>query len=133
MSKRPNPLSAEPGYITSRKNPDTGESLVLYDGSVAGFKNEKKWVCVCALHGTIISESNQRRARALLRSPSLWCECCRSISDPTPILHIVPFQQKTPDDQEREMRVMAQKTKDNPEKVELFEKVYGVSPKAFWN
>lgn len=133
MVKRPNPQAAEPGYVTSRLNPDTGEPIVLYDGPVAGFKEKQRWIVVCAAHGSLVPETNQRRARALLRTPALWCESCRRAATPLPTLHVVPFPQRTPEEQERELRFMAQKAKDNPEKVALFEQVYGVSPYRFWD
>lgn len=133
MSKRHNPIASEPGYVASRINPETGEPIVLYDGPLAGFADKPRWVVVCALHGTIIAETNQRRARSLLRAPEAWCECCKTVAEPVPSVHIIPFRQKTPDEQEQELRIMAQRTKNDPEKVELFEKVYGVSPRMFWN
>lgn len=133
MKGRHNPHLNEPGYIYSRFNKDNDDWIVLYDGSIAGLKEKGRWVVSCAAHGTLISETNQRRAKKLMAEPEKWCDTCKSIKTPRPTLHIIPFEKKSPEDKNIELKKMAEKIKDNPEKFDMFEEVYGVRPNLYWD
>lgn len=130
------PHADEAGFITAKTNHRTQQDNVLYDAKDSGFdETEGRWVVFCVAHGSVAQETNQKRARKLLSTPETWCGHCRSLAEPQPPVSTarpVPFALKTPQDQERELRFAAMMVRDNPEKIALFERVYGVKPEGYW-
>lgn len=129
------PHTQEPGFVTGRDNPLTGDRCVLYDGLVSGFDvKDGRWTLICVGHGTVAAETNKRRAEKMLKEPSLWCDDCKRAHEPVPVPQPrgIPFRLKDATAQEKELRFMARKVKGDPEKAALFERVYGVKPDIFW-
>lgn len=137
MAKRShsNPHADEAGYVAASLNARTGQYVVLYDGRLAGFDtSEGHWTVFCVTHGSFCCETNQRRARKLMKEPAVWCEECRDVDEAPRIpRRVVPFSLKSPEEQQKELRFMAKMVKGNAEKVALFETIYGVKPDAFWD
>lgn len=128
------PHADEAGFVATKMNMLNGQDIVLYDAEVAGFDlNDGRWVVVCHSHGTTTHESNQRRARKLMAGPAAWCSGCRHSTVPeVKRLRLMPFEMKSPEEQAREMRFAAKRVRGNPEKIALFESVYGVKPDEFY-
>ncbi len=130
------PHADEAGFVTAKNNHRTQQDNVLYDAKDSGFEEaEGRWVVFCVAHGSVAHETNQKRARKLLSTPETWCGHCRTLAEPqNPVSNapLVPFALKPPEDQERELRFAAMMVKDNPEKIALFERVYGVKPESYW-
>lgn len=127
---------AEPGLISSRIDPVTGLPMVLYSSKEAGFTNSTgKYTLYCTEHGETCCETNLRRAKSMLRTPSFWCAECRDLSDTGEDrdLKIVPYDLKSTEQKEREMRAFARFAKGDFEKAALFEAVYGTKPDSFWD
>jgi hypothetical protein len=126
----------EQGFVVARTNPNTNRSVVLYSGEEAGFDiTEGKWTIFCTDHGTFANESNQRRARKLMREPHQWCPECKKLQEQAPDLpaKLVPYDQKDADQKAKELRFMANIVKLKPEKAKLFEIAYGVSAERYWD
>lgn len=129
------PHADEAGFITAKVNMLSGQDIVLYDGEVAGFDlADGRWVVVCHAHGSTEHETNQRRARKHMATPEAWCSGCRQSkrTEPTRTMRLVPFGMKTPAEQAREMRFAARRIQGNPEKIALFERIYGEKPDAYY-
>jgi hypothetical protein len=128
------PHADEAGFVCARANPRSGQDIVLYDAKESGFDETKgRWVIFCVAHGTTLQQTNQRRARKLMGSPETWCTGCCRTEETAYVAQPVPFNLKTPEEQVRELRFAATLVRGNPEKAELFERVYGVKPDSFWN
>lgn len=129
-SREPNSRADEPGFVAANKQ------VVLYSGEEAGFDTtEGKWTIFCTEHGAFASESNQRRARKLMREPHHWCPECKKLQEQVPDLpaKLVPFEQKDADQKAKELRFMANIVKHKPEKASLFERAYGVRAEQYWD
>lgn len=125
----------EAGFVAAKASTLNGQDIVLYDAEVAGFDlRDGRWVVVCHAHGATAHETNQRRARKMMGEPAQWCGGCRQVTEP-PVtkLRLMPFALKTPEEQAREMRFAARLVKGNPEKIALFEHVYGTTPDKFYD
>jgi hypothetical protein len=126
----------EAGFITAKLNPKTDLYVVLYGTKAAGMDTSRgKYTAFCAAHGTFCGETSKSRATKLINNPSLWCSDCDDIADVdwNKSLVVVPYSAKTPEEREREMRVMAVIARGNEEKARLFETIYGVNPNQFWD
>lgn len=122
----------EDGFVEARPNPYTAQDVVLYDADGSGFdRKDGRWVVYCAEHGEIAQETNRRRAQKLMREPEQWCSKCGRVEkdDEADGLAVkpVPFAMKSPADQAREIRYAAMLVEASPEKVALFERIYGVA------
>ena len=138
MARKKLAHTGEAGFLSAWLNPRTDLYVVLYDSSEAGFKNDRhaKYTLFCAAHGTTCCESNVRRAKSLMKTPDFWCQDCAKIEDDgqdAPALKVVPYDLKSPEEQDREMRLMAQMIRGDVEKARLFETVYGVRPDLYWD
>lgn len=127
----------EPGLISSRIDPMTGLPIVLYLSKEAGFTNSTgKYTLYCTDHGETCCETNLRRAKSMMRTPSFWCAECRDAA-PEEVtsrdLKVVPYDLKSPEQKEREMRAMARIVKGDFEKAALFEALYGTKPDSYWD
>jgi hypothetical protein len=137
MGRRtPTPYDEDLGFVTSRRS--SGNSFViLYDGIEAGFDTSAgRWNMFCPDHGTLVPETNKAKATKMLKDPLVWCKSCarakkRKERSALPMKLVVI--EKTAEEQDREKRFWATLTKNNPEKQELFEKMYGVRPDQFWD
>lgn len=128
--------SREAGFITAKLNTKTDLYIVLYDTKAAGMDASRgRYTAFCAAHGTFCGETSKARAMKLLNSPSLWCSDCDDIADVdwNKSIVVVPYSAKTPEEREKEMRVMAVIARGNDEKKRLFETIYGVDPAQFWD
>lgn len=138
MARKKLAHTGEAGFLSAWLNPRTDLYVVLYDSAEAGFKSDRqsKYTIFCAAHGTTCCESNLRRAKSLMKTPDFWCKECGQIEDDTaeqPTLKVVPYDLKTPEDQDYEMRVLAQMIRGDAEKIQLFETVYGIKPDLYWD
>lgn len=131
----PSPFDEELGCVCSRKNTITNEWVILYDGEEAGMNTKDgRWQMYCSEHGSVISETNKTRAKKALKTPEQWCKSCKRKTKAKigqPMRKVVDIQDD--DKLEREMRFWANKARDNPEKCQIFEKIYGVKPDGFWD
>jgi hypothetical protein len=128
--------TGETGFLTAWQNPGTGLNIVVYDSKDAGFSSDhQKYTLYCAAHGATCCETNLRRAKSLMRTPKFWCNECNELADDDAhqALRVVPYDLKSPEERERELRVMAQMIRGDVEKAALFETVYGVKPDRFWD
>jgi hypothetical protein len=119
--------SKEYGFVCSCKNNLTGKENVLYDTDV----DEKyHWVISCISHAKSLSQSNKTEAKKLLKKPELWCSGCKELEE---IIHAEKLLNNScnrPD--EEQLKSWAKIAKGNPEKCEIFEKIYGLKPDLFW-
>lgn len=122
----------EDGFVEARANPYTAQDVILYDADGTGFdRKDGRWVVYCAEHGETTQETNRRRAQKLMREPEAWCSKCGRVEKDEEVDGLaakpVPFSQKSPEDQAREIRYAAMLVEASPEKVALFERIYGVA------
>lgn len=134
MARKNTPFDDEDGFITASSNPYIDGYVVLYDGHEAGFDAEGgRWKMFCSAHGTMQSETNRKRANKQLGAPEAWCRtCARLLEDRTQTRTVQVRTFQKPIDKESELRFWAKKAKNNPEKQELFERMFGVRPDAYW-
>lgn len=132
--KSPTPYDDELGCVCVRKNIISGEWAVLYDARLAGMsESDGRWKMLCSEHGAIVSERTKAQASKALRSPETWCKNCKrkAKAKTKPMKPIVVSDDK--EKLEREMCLLANKVRNNPEKCEIFEKIYGVKPDQYWS
>lgn len=65
------------GYRAHKIAPN-GMLVVLVNAREAGLSSdpEEKWMLICDLHSTILSDTNKRRIRGWMDAPQEWCEDC---------------------------------------------------------
>lgn len=137
MARKSIPHNGEAGFIAAINNPRTDLYIVLYDSKQAGFKGDcAKYTLFCAAHGSTCCETNVRRAKSLMKTPNFWCDGCEQIEDDggwNEDLKVVPYDLKSPEEQDREMRILARMIKGDAEKAALFKAVYGINPDLYWD
>jgi len=125
-----NPHKDEAGYITSKPNELSGSFCVLYDAKQAGFEaSNGRWAVFCAAHGVILAHKNKKTATSLLREPQRWCNACKDMDDLQHAEHVLTLRHARCDDEQ--IRLWAKLARGNPEKVRLFEDIYGMKPDEF--
>lgn len=79
MSKR-KPFNEGAGYIASRKNPLTGNWVVIYRAAESGIDvGSDKYAVVCEEHGAILGRTSVPNARPFMKLPE-FCEECMKIA-----------------------------------------------------
>lgn len=127
--KKPvNPHKEEAGYQKAKYNEISGAFCVLYDAEKAGFEvsSSGKWVVFCSCHGVLVAHENKQVASELLRDPKRWCNVCKQIIAVEEAEKLLNIRHARCD--EEQMLMWAKLAKGNPEKIALFEKIYGEDP-----
>lgn len=139
MAKKPvTPYDDETGCVCARHNTITQQWSVLYDGEETGMSTvDGKWKMWCSEHGSVASETNKARATKALKFPETWCDNCKreaklKLNNKQPMRKVLIAEQDF-ERLDREMRFWANKARNNPEKCEIFEKIYGTKPDKFWD
>jgi hypothetical protein len=125
----------EAGFVCARDNEITRNKVILYDGYFAELPIvEGRWSLFCSEHGTLVADTNKRRAIKRLKDPTEWCgECAAKREHDLHRPMRTVLDERSPDDLDREMCFWAKMARNNPEKCMLFETIYGVSPEAYWD
>jgi hypothetical protein len=81
QSKR-KPYNHLAGYKASRKNPFTGDWVVIYVAAEADIDVEPdRYAVSCEAHSTLVGASSMALARASMKNSDLWCEACQALAN----------------------------------------------------
>jgi hypothetical protein len=129
VTRQTNPHQHEIGYVTSRTNQLTNDYCILYDGDKAGEVGSGRWTILCSFHGSVVTNTNKRAAISLLRTPSSWCEACRTLAEMDEAEYILTLRtDRTTDEQ---LKRLASLAIGDPEKSQLFERLTGQQPEHY--